>query len=150
MVLAAFNRAQTFFDVRNPLKGIKKPRSNPRLTSISPDDEKIIYSACEERFRDFLFAAIHTGLRPFCELAKLTAECVEEHPRGMMWRVYSTKTKKTLRIPVRPEVAAVVRRLIKSAPAGSKIPIFRNTRGNPWKRTNGVVRFIAIRQKLQW
>jgi hypothetical protein len=25
----------------------------------------------EERFRDFLFAAIHTGLRPFCELARM-------------------------------------------------------------------------------
>ena len=39
---------------------------------------------------------------------------------------------------------------MKTAPRGSGIPIFRNTRGNPWKRTNGVVRFIDLRKKLGW
>ncbi len=53
------------------------------------------YGAADECFRDFLFAALHTGLRTFCELAKVTADDVEESPRGMMWRVYSSKTKKT-------------------------------------------------------
>jgi hypothetical protein len=33
-------------------------------------------------------------MRPFCGLAKVTADDVEETPRGMMWRVYSSKTKK--------------------------------------------------------
>jgi len=46
--------------------------------------KKAIYEATDEYYRDFLFAAIHTGLRPFCELAKtqsgntsrkLRAEC---------------------------------------------------------------------------
>jgi integrase len=150
VVLAAFNRAQNLFDVRNPLKGLKKPRPQPRLTSISSEDEQALYDACEPRFREFLFAAIHTGLRPFCELALLTAQHVEEHERGMMWRVYSTKTKKTRKIPVRPEVAKLVRKLIKSSPPGQGVPIFRNTQENPWKRTNGVVRFIDLRKKLKW
>ena len=150
IVLAAFNRAQDLFDMPNPLRGMKKPAPKPRLTSISPEDEQTLYAGCESKFREFLFAAIHTGLRPFSELALLTADHVEEHPRGMMWRVYATKTKKTRKIPVRPEVAELVRKLMKSAPAGSGIPLFRNTKGNPWKRTNGVVRFIDLRKKLGW
>ena len=54
VVLAAFNRAQNLFDVRNPLKGLKKPRPQPRLTSISSEDEQALYDACEPRFREFL------------------------------------------------------------------------------------------------
>jgi hypothetical protein len=92
VVLAAFNRAEEMF-------GLKKPTPKPRLQSISPDDEKVIYANLEPQFRNFLFAALHTGLRPFCELAQLKAEHIEQTPRGMMWRVYSSKTKKTRKIP---------------------------------------------------
>ncbi|WP_425619172.1 tyrosine-type recombinase/integrase [Anatilimnocola sp. NA78] len=150
VVLAAFNRAEEMFGVANPLKGLKKPTPKPRLQSISPADEQIIYANLEPQFRNFLFAALHTGLRPFCELAKVKAEHVEQTPRGMMWRVYSSKTKKTRKIPVRPEVAKLVQQLIKDAPAGSGLPLFRNTKGNPWQRTAGVVRFLNLRKKLGW
>jgi integrase len=138
------------FGVASPLKGLKKPTPKPRLQSISPDDEKVIYANLEPKFRNFLFAALHTGLRPFCELAQLKAEHIEQTPRGMMWRVYSSKTKKTRKIPVRPEIATLVQALIKDAPAGSGRPIFRNTKGKPWQRTAGVVRFLNLRKKLGW
>lgn len=150
VVVAAFNRAAEMYQVANPLKGMKKPRSEPRLQSFTQEEEQALYSATEERFRDFLFTAIHTGLRPFCELACVTADDVEETERGMLWRVYSSKTKKTRKIPVRPEVAAMVRKLMRTAPRGSGVPLFRNTKGQPWKRMTGVVRFIAIREKLGW
>jgi integrase len=150
IVLAAFNYAQQEHGVRNPLKGLKKPPPQPRLQSFSPEDEQVLYQATDEPFRNFLFAAIHTGLRPFCELAKLTAENVEETPRGMMWRVYSSKTKKTRKIPVRPEVAALTRKLLKTAPAGSGLPLFRNSQGKPWKKVTGVTRFTALKRKLGW
>jgi integrase len=149
-ILAAFNRAEKQHGVRNPLKGLKKPSSKPRLQSFSAEDEQAIYSATDEPFRNFLFAALHTGLRPFCELAKLTAEHVEETPRGMMWRVYSSKTKKTRKIPVRPEVAKLTRKLLKTAPQRSGLPLFRNTQGNAWKKVTGVGRFLAIKQTLGW
>jgi integrase len=68
----------------------------------------------------------------------------------MMWRVYSSKTKKTRKIPVCPEVAKLTRALVKEAPRGSGLPIFRNTKGNPWKQSAGVVRFIALKVKLGW
>ncbi len=148
IVLAAFNRAADMFGIPNPIKGLKKPKAEPRLASIAPDQEQALYGATEPCFGNFLFAAIHTGLRPFCELAKLTADEVEESERGMMWRVYSSKTKKTRKIPVRLEVAKLTRKLMKTAPKGSGKPIFRNTQGNPWKRMTGVVRFISLKEKL--
>lgn len=150
ILLAAFNRAEELHDVASPLKGLKKPQSQPRLHSFSPEEEQTLYNGTEESFRNFLFAAVHTGLRPYCELAKLTAEHVETGPRGMMWRVYSTKTKKTRKIPVRKEVAALVSKLLKTAPSGSGKPLFRNTQGKPWKRMTGVVRFIDLKKKLGW
>ena len=150
VVLAAFNYAEDQYEIPNPLKGLKRPVSQPRLHSFSKEDEETIYGATEERFRDFLFAAIHTGLRPFCELARITADEVEENGRGMMWRVYSSKTKKTRKIPVRTEVAELTRKLMKTAPRGSGQPLLRNTKGKPWKRMTGVVRFLAIKKKLGW
>jgi integrase len=150
IVLAAFNRAEEMHGVASPLKGLKKPASRPRLQSIGAKDEKALYAATEPCFREFLFAAVHTGLRPFCELARLKADDVEEMQRGMMWRVYSTKTKKTRKIPVRPEVAELTRRLMKTAPRGSGIALFRNTKGKPWKIMTGVARFLALKTKLGW
>lgn len=150
VVLAAFNRAQEMFGIANPIKALKRPKSEPRLASFTPEEEKALYDATEPCFGNFLFAAIHTGLRPFCELARLTADDVEESERGMMWRVYSSKTKKTRKIPVRPEVAELTRKLTKTAPKASSQPIFRNTQGNPWKRMTGVVRFISLKEKLGW
>jgi integrase len=149
MILAAFKHAETEHGVRNPLKGLKKPPSRPRLQSISPADEQVIYGATDEAFKNFLFAALHTGLRPFCELAKLTAAHVEETPRGMMWRVHSSKTKKTRRIPVRPEVAKLTRKLLKEAPT-TESPVFRNPQGNAWKKVTGVHRFLKLKRELGW
>jgi integrase len=150
IVLAAFNYAEEMHDVRNPLVGLKKPAANPRLQSLPREDEETLYAACDEPFRNFLFALIHTGLRPFCELARLTADDIEENARGMMWRVYSSKTKKTRKIPVRPEVGELTHKLMKTAPRGSGVPLFRNSRAKPLKRMTGVVRFLALKKKLGW
>ncbi|MBL9083049.1 MAG: tyrosine-type recombinase/integrase [Planctomycetales bacterium] len=150
IVLAAFNRAEQLHDVPSPLKGLKKPQSQPRLQSFSPEEERQLLEATEVQFRNFLFAAIHTGLRPFCELAKITADDVEVTERGMMWRVYSSKTKKTRKIPVQKPVAELVKKLLPTAPRGSGKPLFRNTKGEPWKRMTGVVRFLALKKKLGW
>lgn len=150
IVLAAFNYAAENHDIPNPLKGYKKLQATPRLQSLNAKDEKALYKAAAPAFKDFLFAALHTGLRPYCELAKLTAENVEETPRGMMWRVYSSKTKKTRKIPVRPEVATLTRTLLKTAPRGSGVTLFRSPTGRAWSKVNGVNYFIQARLKLGW
>jgi integrase len=150
IVIAAFNYCQDNHDVPSPLKGLKKPASKPRLHSFSKGDEAALLGAAGPHFRDFLFAAVLTGLRPFCELARLKAEDVEESPRGMMWRVHATKTGKTRKIPVRPEVAELTRRLLGTAPRGSGEPLFRTVTGRAWRKVNGVVKFCGLRKKLGW
>jgi len=150
VIQAAFNYSEENHDIANPIKGLKRPASTPRLHSLKKEDEEVLYKTTDQFFRDFLFAAIHTGLRPYCELAHITADDTEETSRGMMWRVYSSKTKKTRKIPVRSEVASLTRKLMKTAPRGSGRPLFRNPQGNPWKKVTGVARFIQIRRKLGW
>jgi integrase len=150
IVLAAFNLAQDAHEVRNPLTGLKKPPPRPRLHSFSPEDEQALYGTAEEPFRNFLFAGMHTGLRPFCELARLTADDVVDTERGMMWRVYSSKTRKTRKIPVRKEVADLVRRLLKSSPSGSGMPLFPNLQGKRWLKPTGGDHFRRLKRKLGW
>ncbi|MCA9267165.1 MAG: site-specific integrase [Planctomycetales bacterium] len=149
IVLAAFNYAHEQFDVANPLRGLKKPPPRPRLHSFSPEDEQAMYAATDQPYRDFLFAAVHTGLRPFCELARLRRQDVFETARGMMWRVDSSKTGKTRRIPVRSEVAELTRRWLSTIPANSAT-VFRNLQGRPWKKVTGGCRFRTIRRRLDW
>ena len=55
-------------------------------------------------------ALAHMGLGPFCEVAHLTVNDVTEAKHGMMWRVYSSKARKTRKIPVR-EVVELVRQV---------------------------------------
>ena len=64
--------------------------------------------------------------------------------------MYSSKTKKTRKIPVRPEAAELARRLMNTAPKGSAVPLFRNARGSPWKKVTGVGRFLTLKRKLGW
>ena len=150
IVIAAMNHGQDMHDVPHKLRGMKKPPHQPRLFSFSDEEEAAIYGATQEVFRDFLFAATHTGLRPFCELAKVTADDVVESDRGMMWKVFSSKTKKTRVIPVRSEVAKLAKRLMKTAPRKSGDPLFRNAQGNRWLKITGGVWFRRIRKELGW
>lgn len=147
VVLAAFNRSEELFGIANPIKGLKRPKPQPRLASFSPEDEHSLYAATDSCFGDFLFAAIRTGLRPFCELARLTADEIESSARGIMWRVYSSKTDKSRKIPVLPEVAELTRKLMETAPRGSGLPLFRNSWGRPWTCDAGVARFALTEKR---
>ncbi len=149
-VLAAFRHAWEMYDVPNPIRGMKKPPPNPRLISMSPEDELLLYDATKLPFRNFLFAAIHTGLRPFCELAKLKCDDVFETDRGMMWRVYSSKTKKTRRIPIRSEVAELTRELMTTSHSSTDSVLFLNQNNQPWTKAMGVNRFLRLKKKLGW
>lgn len=148
-VQAAMNHAREMHGLVNPLKALKKPPARPRLHSFSAGEERELYTVADTCFGDFLFAAIHTGLRPFCELAKLCPNDVIEMDRGMMWRVDSSKTKKRRTIPVRREVAARVRRLMSTC-GDSREPVFRNPQGRPWKKVTGGAHFRRCRAALGW
>ncbi|MCA9069046.1 MAG: site-specific integrase [Planctomycetaceae bacterium] len=150
IVLGAFNYVQEMYDVPNPLVGIKKPPQKPRLHSLNAEEEALLYTATDEPFANFLFAGIQTGLRPFCELARLTVADVKETERGMMWRVYSSKTKKSRKIPVRSEVAELTRDLISPIAGDSAAVVFRNPQGRAWKKVTGGARFRKIKRELGW
>ena len=75
---------------------------------------------------------------------------VIDDERGMMWRVYSSKTKKSRKVPVLPQVAKLTRKLLREAPAGSGLPLFRNPAGKAWKKVTGVRRMLVIKRKLGW
>ncbi len=64
--------------------------------------------------------------------------------------LFGEEGQRIRKVPVRREVAELVRRLRESAPAGSGTPLFRNTRGRPWKKVTGVGRFRKIRKTLGW
>jgi integrase len=83
-------------------------------------------------------------------LARLTVADVEETERGMMWRVYSSKTKKTRKIPVRSEVAELTRELMSNSSGDSHTVVFRNPQGRPWKKVTGGSRFRKIKRELRW
>ena len=48
----------------------------------------------------------------------------------MMWRVYSSKTKKTRKIPVQSKVAELTRQLMKTAPAVRAFRCFATPRAS--------------------
>jgi len=126
----------------------EEPSARPRLQSLTPEDEAAFYSAADDAFRDFLFAAIHTGLRPFWELGRLTSDGVVETERGMMWRVRSSKTGKLRKIPVRTQVAKLTRKLLQVLPSGR--PVFGNRNGDRWRRGAGGKHFRGVRKLLGW
>ncbi len=39
---------------------------------------------------------------------------------------------------------------MKTAPKGSGLPLFRNTKNKPWKINAGVARFLMLKDKLEW
>lgn len=147
-VLAAFEHARENHGIQHSLRGFPKPGPKPRLHALSREEEHAIYKATDKPFRDFLFAAIHTGLRPFCELARLRVRDVQWQGKHMLWRIYSSKTKKTRKIPIRSEVAKLLRQRLKVADQDAIL--LPNPQGRAWKKVTGVRRFREIKRKLGW
>jgi integrase len=160
-VLAAFNFCCRFDDLdANPVAGYQKPSATVRVTAFTPDEEKAMYKTTDAEFGQFIRACILTGARPYSELAKITAGHVVETEQGMYYLLKARnsdgghghktakKTGKDRRIFLCPDMEKLTRKLIRSAPLGSGIPLFRSTRGRAWTRVNCVQRFCELRKKL--
>ena len=65
VVPAAFNFVEAKHEIPNPLKGGKKLPAQPRLHSLSKEGEQPAQGATDDVAREFLCAAIRTGLRRF-------------------------------------------------------------------------------------
>ncbi len=160
-VIAAFNFCCRFDDLEsNPVSGYQKPAATARVTSFSPEEVTAMYETADDAFGMFIKGCLLTGARPYSELAKVTADHVVETAQGMYFLLKAKtkdgkaghksakKTGKDRRIMLCDEIEGIVRKLMKSAPMGSGVALFRTTRGRDWKRCNAVQRFGELRRKL--
>jgi hypothetical protein len=111
-----------------------QPGTKKRFPLFDQDGERIRGKQNKEAadialVREKLTWADESAILPNAAGEWLVADDVEDSERGMMWGVYSSKTRKTRKIPVRPEVADLTRKLMQSAPRNSGIVLFRNTQG---------------------
>jgi integrase len=90
---------------------------------------------------------IRTGARPGCEFAALTAQHIKDHGERMEWlfQAGEAKTKRLRVIRITdPEILAIVREQVAKHPKG---PIFRNTRGDEWKRESLSLAFRKVKER---
>ena len=132
---------------RNPIKGFKVGVGGKRITFFTPEIEKELLQNAFQALRTAIQVCIRTGARYGSEFITLTAAHVEETPKGMLWRFSSdeSKTHKPRTIYVAPEIAELVRPLMKRYPHG---PLFRNQHGKPWT-INALRRaFLRLKDRL--
>jgi len=175
IVVAAFNYAVKEEEIldANPISGLKKPAGFARVTYFKEEEIQEVLDYCNRAPKkkavslrpigEFFTALILTGARPFSELARVTADNVQETEKGMVIRIKAgtddaghyrhksaKKTGKDRTIYLFPEVETMIRKLTFTAERGSGIPLFRTPRGKAWKRCNGVQAFCTIKKKLGW
>jgi integrase len=131
----------------NPLDGLPLPR--PRVREAIPTHEQvevILRSAWGQPFRDLIMALRETGCRP-SEVSTLTVDRVDlgagtwqvknktRHATGRAWRtVYLSEG-----------MVELSRRLIEGRAEGL---VFRNSRGEAWRKGPIAYRFIRLRRRL--
>lgn len=115
----------------NPIKGLSAGKPGKRITYFTPETEGMLYRHSKPALAKAIQVCIRTGARYGSELCRLTAKHVEETPHGMRWKFSAdeAKTHKPRIIYVAPEVAEIIRPLVKMYPTRR---LFRNSRGNPW------------------
>jgi len=133
----------------NPIKGYKVAKQNARVTYLTPEQESVLCRTANPALATAIKVCIRTGARPGCEFAALTARHVKDHGERMEWvfQANESKTKRlrTIRI-TDPEIIELVRQQIERCPTG---PIFRNTKGEPWKAKNMSLSFRLLKYRLE-
>ena len=133
----------------NPIRGYKVGRSRKRITYFTPEVEERLYQHANKALALAIKVCIRTGARYGCEFCALTAEHVEETPRGQLWRFppEEAKTSRERVIFVAPEIAEIVRELIKKH--GPGVPLFRNTLHRPCTQAGLKKAFERVKKKLK-
>jgi integrase len=114
------------------IRGMSVPAGRARATYISPEQEKVLLSFCNPPLKTALQVLIRTGMRPGCELAKVTAAHFVDHG-DRIEIVFSPDEAKTNRERViflkESWLVELFRKQAKQHPSG---PLFRNKLGGPW------------------
>jgi integrase len=129
------------------LKKLKKPKQRSREDALTPEQQDRILASVRraDPFWEFLFAMRHTGCRP-SEISRVTAADVAEPG---LWVLDKHKTVKKTGKPriifLTPEMVEMTQRLVRENPEG---PLFRNSRGTPWRRSSIGHRLRKLAKKL--
>jgi len=129
----------------SPIRGYKLPKSQARITYLTPEQEAALIAAATPAFGLALKVCIRTGARFGCEFAALHARHVRDFGDKMEWvfKAEESKTKKLRTIRVTdPEVMQAVRDGKKTG------PIFRNDAGTPWERRMLSQNFRRAKQRI--
>jgi integrase len=134
---------------RSPVAHLRRPAAARRTTTLTADQRRLIFeSASDQAFRDLLFAAELTGVRPQ-EIRRVEARHFDEGKGTWLFSVEENKTgDKTGRprvVFLPPPVVDLCRRLAQEHPAG---PLFRNSRARPWTADTIRLRFKRLRKRL--
>jgi integrase len=132
----------------NILLGYEKPASRQREWTYSPElAQKVVGAIKDDEFRHFLVAVAATGLRPGM-VAAVTAHHFDKDTGAWVFKNHKgiKKTGKIVRKVLSPELAALTNEMIQKHPTGV---LFRNRRGNPWRKDAWVRRLARLRAKLK-
>ena len=133
----------------NPLVGYTTPKAASRTTYLTPEQEQAIIDQSRAEFAAAVRVCIRTGARPGVEFASLCRRHVSLSGERMEWTFKPEESKtgqlRVLRIRD-PEVIEAVRERLASGVTG---PLFRNSRGNPWKRESLASGFRSAKARAE-
>lgn len=128
---------------RNPIKGIRKPRTKRRDVFCTPEQWKRIRQQAKEPLASFLDFLFLTGCRP---LEARSIEARYLHGDLIIFPADESKGETEPRvIYLVPEAKAILGRLAKKQPNGV---LFRNTRGTPWTKDAIKCQLTRISEKV--
>jgi integrase len=128
---------------------MRRPTAPCRTTTLTAEQRRLIFeSARDQAFKNLLFAAELTGVRPQ-EIRRVEARHFDSRKGTWLFTPDEHKTgKKTGRprvVFLPPPVVALCKRLAKEHPEGA---LFRNSRGRPWNANTIRLRFKRLRTRL--
>lgn len=128
----------------NPIARMEKPRRQIRQDFLPVDVwPKLLDSARDREFRDFLTVMLMTGARTQ-EMLRFEAKHFDRN--RLILPIEDSKGCKRSRVVYLPdETIAIIERLIQASPTG---PIFRNSLGVPWNRNSIRCRFKRLKKLL--
>jgi integrase len=132
----------------SPLTGFTKAPKTPRISYLAPEQmDELLAEIKDCQFRDLVIVALRTGCRPG-ELRVLEAKHVllKEGVARIPKKLAKGKRKERL-VPLDETVLAILKPLVLKYPEGA---LFRNLRGDPWRKDAIKDRFRRLREKLSF
>jgi len=119
---------------KNPVKGVKRKKTKRRERIVPHEHMELVLTKGPQRVAVFLAVLWQTGMRPFSELAKLTAGVIDwENGTVTLEKHKNAKKGKTRTVFFTPETLAILRGQAEKFPEGL---LFRTRWGTPWNRNN--------------